>query len=244
MSINIDCAYVLIGYHSLSSERNSFHVITGGAGSRATNDGMRILSGFLAFNFFLLWLHFQTELFSMVAILTWPGPYWFLLTEQPYWNKMNIPFQKSSCRCLILHLTDKCGSYVCPRTDRSPQQSRWLCSGAAGKVWSEDEFYSKEIQAFFFHKKVMDADDIKQTNKNQITPHMFTIAYVFASLIFWLALLINENVCIYTNISEFHNFCSNCGAVENKVDVNLQILIKRVLRNTPLWGKVQHAFIL
>ena len=34
---------------------------------------------------------------------------------------------------------------------------------------------------FFLHKKLMNADDTKQTNKNQITHHMFTIAYVFAS---------------------------------------------------------------
>lgn len=179
----------------------------------------------------------------MVAILTWPGPYWFLLTEQPYWNKMNIPFQKSSCRCLILHLTDKCGSYVCPRTDHHSNLGGYALELQA-RCGVRMSFIQRKSRLFFFHKKVMDADDIKQTNKNQITPHMFTIAYVFASLIFWLALLINENVCIYTNISEFHNFCSNCGAVENKVDVNLQILIKRVLRNTPLWGKVQHAFIL
>lgn len=152
MSINIDCAYVLIGYHSLSSERNSFHVITGGAGSRATNDGMRILSGFLAFNFFLLWLHFQTELFSMVAILTWPGPYWFLLTEQPYWNKMNIPFQKSSCRCLILHLTDKCGSYVCPRTDHHSNLGGYALELQA-RCGVRMSFIQRKSRLFFFTRK-------------------------------------------------------------------------------------------
>lgn len=103
-------------------------------------------------NFFLLWLHFQTELFSMVAILTWPGPYWFLLTEQPYWNKMNIPFQKSSCRCLILHLTDKCGSYVCPRTDHHSNLGGYALELQA-RCGVRMSFIQRKSRLFFFTRK-------------------------------------------------------------------------------------------
>ena len=56
--------------------------------------------------------------------------------------------------------------------------------------------YSKEIHDFFFlHKKLMNADDTKQTNKNQITHHMFTIAYVFASHI--LIGTFNKWICMH-----------------------------------------------
>ena len=54
MSVNFDGAYTLIEYHLLSSEMNPFHGMTGGAGSRATHDSVRILSWFLESNFSLL----------------------------------------------------------------------------------------------------------------------------------------------------------------------------------------------
>ena len=45
------------------------------------------------------------------------------------------------------------------------------------------------------HRKLMNADNTKQTNKNQITHHMFTIAYVFASHI--LIGTFNKWICMH-----------------------------------------------
>ena len=89
------------------------------------------------------------------------------LLSNPTGNEMHVPFQKSSCRPLMLHLVDQVW-VIDLSLNWSLHQSNWLCS--AGKVWSEDGFYSKEIQAFFFffffpYKKVMDAGDTKHINK-------------------------------------------------------------------------------
>ena len=124
MSINTDCVYVLIGYHLSSSERNPFHIISVGAESRATKDSMRTLSGLLAFNFFLLWLHFQTKIFPLVTILTLPDSCWYPINWATQLEIKCIFFSKRSLAdyWLCISLT-KAGSYICPWTDNSVQFS-------------------------------------------------------------------------------------------------------------------------
>lgn len=64
MSTDINCAYVLIGCRSFSSKKNPFHVITGGAGSRAAIDGIRVLS--------LSLLHCISPSFDHISRLNFP----------------------------------------------------------------------------------------------------------------------------------------------------------------------------
>ena len=75
MCIAINCAYVLTGHHSFSSEMSLFLMIGGGAGPgavpRAADDGIRALSlsgFFFALDLSLLWLYFQTKFFPLVMI--------------------------------------------------------------------------------------------------------------------------------------------------------------------------------
>lgn len=116
MCIAINCAYVLSGHHSFSSEMSSFLIIRGGARSRATDDGIRVLSlsVFFASDFFLLWLYFQTKFFPLVMIFDMARSILIsYLLSNSAGKKIHISFQKSSCRLLILHPIGQ-GRITCP----------------------------------------------------------------------------------------------------------------------------------
>lgn len=127
------------------------------------------LSLVFASNFSLLWLYFPDCIFphgnhldmarSLLLSYLWGNP---------AGNKMHIPFQKNSHRLLLLHLIGQgwnsrlslmitlAISLVMLWSYR--QNIEWGCILPKGNLF----FF---IFIFPPHKKVMDADDAKQTNK-------------------------------------------------------------------------------
>lgn len=124
------------------------------------------------------------------------------MPSHPNGNKIHIPFQKGSYWLLILyaHWPKACpGIGYCRSLIGHDLNSTLLWA----KCWERMNFTQRKFRLFFPYKKVMDADKTKQTNKKQITHHMFTIAYVYVSHVFWLAPSLNENMHLHKYIWVF-----------------------------------------